>query len=52
MLSQLQNQVESQQNNIRAGRCSDVIFLTFNSNLPVGVCLDIRSKQPVTIYTK
>ena len=31
-----QNQVESQQNNIR-GRCSNVIFLTFNSNLLAGM---------------
>ena len=35
-----QNQVENQQNNIRAtssGRCSNVIFLTFNGNLLAGM---------------
>ena len=31
-----QNQVEIQQNNI-PGRCSNVIFLTFNSNCRLGI---------------
>ena len=31
-----QKHVESQQNNIVPGRCSNVIFLTFNSKLPAG----------------
>ena len=50
-----QNKFKSQQNNIRAmrlGRCSNVIFLTFNSKLPAGIAFLVACIQSIKTQTQ